>query len=96
MELTGQIVPLVDRQFLFVQRLFHSSRGVFIDLHHLAHGTFPKPNRVSQLFAGIHRGRVDFRQCCQKSTLILIPMVRLLICLCPGLDLRLQLQGNFS
>lgn len=69
---------------------------MFVDLHHLAHRALPKADRGGQLFAGVHRGGVDFRQCCRRSTLILVPVVRLLVGLCPGLDLRPQFQGDLA
>ena len=67
LKLAGQVIALVDGQFLFVQRLLDSVRGILIDLHDLAHGTLAQADRFGQFLAGIYRffNRRKVWQCCR-------------------------------
>ena len=65
LKLAGQVIALVDGQFLFVQRLLDSVRGILIDLYDLAHRALTQADRLCQFLSGIDSGN-RFRQCCRK------------------------------
>ena len=91
----GDLVALVDGQFLLVQRLLDRCGGVLVDLHHFAHGPLTQTNGVCQFFAGINRRKVW--QCCRTFLrwAVCLPSGRH-IGLGPGFDLRLKLQGDLA
>ena len=70
--------------------------SVVIDLHDLSHGAFSESYHLSQFFSCFHSGGVDFRQCCRKSTVILIAKILPLPCFRPALDFFSQFQRNFA
>ena len=67
LKLAGQVIALVDGQFLLIKRLLDGVRSILVDLYDLAHRAFAQTNCFGQLLAGIYRffNRRKVWQCCR-------------------------------